>query len=102
MKPAVKPEYEFIQHMIKGVAFFGTPFQGSRNGDLLAPLAGLVAGITRMSTSFVDDMKTYSKDIPSLMMMFNRIRTEEEIEVLLFVEGKQDGPSKVVHELSTY
>ena len=87
--------------MVHGVAFFGTPFQGSRNADFVSPVAGIVAGISRMSTSFINDMKTSSKELPNLMMLFNNIKTEENIEVLLFTEKRADGPSKVVCVLPT-
>lgn len=52
-----------------------------------------------MNTNFVNDMKTTSRDLPNLHMVFNNIKTEESIEVMLFVEKKNDGPSKVVREL---
>ena len=97
-KPAVKPEYEFIQHRVYGVAFFGTPFQGSRNADFMAPVTGLVGTFARLNTNFLDDMRTSSKELPRLTMLFNNIKTEEGIEALVFVEKKTDGPSKVVRE----
>src|SRR4051812_23739787 len=83
--------------MVKGIAYFGAPFQGSRSADFMAPLASLYGSITRASTSFVGDLKTFSSDkLPSLMMLFNSIRNEEGIEVLVFIENLPDGPSKVV------
>ena len=82
--------------MVRGVAFFGTPFQGSRNADFLSPFATFVAGITRANTNFLEDMRTYSSDLPELMMIFNNVKTEEDIEVLLFIEKKNDGPTRVV------
>ncbi|RDL35947.1 uncharacterized protein BP5553_06559 [Venustampulla echinocandica] len=99
-KPAVKPEYAFIQHMVKGVAFFGTPFQGSRNADFISPVASIISGITRMNTNFITDLKTSSRELPELNMLFNHIKTEENFEVLLFVEKKADGPSKVTTRTS--
>jgi hypothetical protein len=101
-KPAVKPEYEFIQHMVQGVAFFGTPFQGSRNADLMSPVASVLSRATTVATfhkrhsNFLDEMKTNSKDLPKLTMLFNNIKNEEGIETLIFVEKRADGPAKVV------
>ncbi|KAH8665220.1 hypothetical protein BGZ60DRAFT_516466 [Tricladium varicosporioides] len=99
-KPAVKPEYDFIQHMVKGVAFFGVPFQGSSNADFISPVASIISGLTRMNTNFVKDLKTSSQELPALNMMFNRIKTEENIGVLLFTEKKADGPSKITTRTS--
>lgn len=95
-KPAIKLEYEFIQHMVYGVAFFGTPFQGSRNADFMSPVMSLIGTFSKMNTNFLDDLKTSSRDLPKLTMLFNNIKTEEGIEALVFVEKKADGPSKVV------
>lgn len=96
-KPAIKPEFQFIQQMVQGVVYFGTPFQGSRNADIMAPIASLYGSLTRVNTSFIGEMRTFSADkLPSLMMAFNNIRNEEKIEVLVFVEKLADGPAKVV------
>ena len=96
-KPAIKPEFQFIQQMVRGVAYFGTPFQGSRNADFMAPIASIVGSVTRVNTSFIGDLKTFSSDkLPRLMMLFNNIRNEEKIEVLVFIEKLPDGPAKVV------
>ena len=83
--------------MVGGVAYFGTPFQGSRNADFLTPFVTVLGGITRMNTNFVGELKTFSSNkLPSLMMVFNNIRLEEGIEVLVFVEKQPEGPAKVV------
>ena len=96
-KPAVKPEFQFIQKMVRGVVYFGTPFQGSRNADFMAPLISLVGSLTKANTNFISDLKTFpSNRLPQLMMVFNSIRKEEDIEVLVFIEKLPDGPVKVV------
>jgi hypothetical protein len=96
--------------MVYGVAFFGTPFQGSRNADFMSPVMSLIGTFSRTHTNFIDDMRTSSRDLPKLTMLFNNIKTEEEIETLVFVEKRTDGPSKVVrvathrkvHQLLTF
>jgi hypothetical protein len=82
--------------MVQGVAFFGPPFQGSRNADLMAPIASLLGTITSVRSSFVNDMRTSSRELPVLTMTFNNIITEEHIDIVLFVEKNPDGLSKVV------
>jgi hypothetical protein len=83
--------------MVGGVAYFGTPFQGSRNADFLTPFVSILGGLTRVNTNFVGELKTFSSNkLPTLMMAFNRIRVEEKIEVLVFVEKQPEGPAKVV------
>jgi hypothetical protein len=83
--------------MVRGVVYFGTPFQGSRNADLIAPIASMVGSLTRVNTNFVGDLKTFSSDkLPGLMMAFNNIRNEEKMEVLVFIEKLSDGPARVV------
>jgi hypothetical protein len=63
----------------------------------MAPIASMVGGLTRATTSFVGDLKTFSSDkLPRLMMVFNNIRNEEKIEVLVFIENLSDGPARVV------
>jgi hypothetical protein len=83
--------------MVRGVVYFGTPFQGSRNADFMAPIASVVGSLTRVNTNFVGDLKTFSSDkLPQLMMVFNNIRNEEKIDVLVYIEKLSDGPAKVV------
>ncbi len=83
--------------MVRGVVYFGTPFQGSGSADLMSPIANIVGGLTRVNTNFVNELKTFSSDkLPRLMMAFNNIRNEEKIEVLVFIEKLPDGPAKVV------
>jgi hypothetical protein len=83
--------------MVGGVVYFGTPFLGSRNADFLSPFVAILAGITSLQGNFVGDLKTFSSNkLPKLMMVFNNIRKEEGIEVLVFVEKQAEGPSKVV------
>ena len=83
--------------MVRGVVYFGTPFQGSRNADFLAPVASFVGSLTKVNTNFVADLKTFSSDkLPRLMMVFNNIRNEEKIDVLVFIEKLSDGPTRVV------
>jgi hypothetical protein len=63
----------------------------------LTPFVTLLAGITSVNTNFVGDLRTFSSNkLPNLMMVFNNIRKEEDIEVLVFVEKQAEGPSKVV------
>ena len=83
--------------MVRGVAYFGAPFQGSRNADFMSPITSIVGTLTRENTNFVRDLKTYSSDkLPRLMMIFNNIRNEDKIEVLVFIEKQSDGPVRVV------
>ena len=83
--------------MVRGIAYFGTPFQGSLNADFMAPIATFYGTLTRATTSFFGDLKTFSRDkLPQLMMDFNNIRNEEQIEVLVFIENLLDGPTRVV------
>ncbi len=83
--------------MVRGVVYFGTPFQGSVNADILAPIASLYGSLTRANTNFIKEMKTFSADkLAPLMMAFNNIRNEEDIEVLVFIEKLSDGPTRVV------
>jgi hypothetical protein len=83
--------------MVRGVVYFGTPFQGSRNADTMAPLIHAYGTLTRTGSSFVNEMRTSTAhgNAP-LMMRFNNIRNEESIDVLVFIEKLPDGPSKVV------
>jgi hypothetical protein len=77
--------------------YFGTPFQGTLNADFTTPIASLVGSLTRVHTNFVSDLRSYSSDkLPRLMMHFNKIRNEENIEVLVFIEKLSDGPARVV------
>jgi predicted HTH transcriptional regulator len=63
----------------------------------MAPIASIVGGLTRANTNFINDLKTFSSDkLPRLMMLFNSIRNEEKIEVLVFIEKLSDGPARVV------
>lgn len=83
--------------MVRGVVYFGTPFQGSLNADFTAPFANLVGTFTRSSTNYLGEMRTsHANKLAPLMMGFNNIRNEEEIEVLVFVEKLSDGPTRVV------
>jgi predicted HTH transcriptional regulator len=82
--------------MVGGVAFFGTPFQGTRNADLTSAVGSLIGTLSGMNTNFLHNLKTSSRELPKLTMLFNNIKTEEGIEVLVFVEKRRDGPSKVV------
>ncbi len=83
--------------MVRGVAYFGTPFQGSRNADFLTPFVSVLGGFTRMNTNFVGELKTFSSNkLPNLMMIFNNLRVEEGIEILVFTEKQPEGPAKVV------
>ncbi|KAL5346054.1 hypothetical protein ACLOAV_009085 [Pseudogymnoascus australis] len=100
-KPAINPEFQFIQKMVRGVVYFGTPFQGSINADFTAPLANLVGTFTRSSTNYLGEMRTsHANKLAPLMMGFNNIRNEEEIEVLVFVEKLSDGPTRVTTRTS--
>lgn len=82
--------------MVYGVAFFGVPFQGSGNADWMSPVATLLGSFTNKTSSYLPDLKTNSKSLPNLSMAYNRIKTEENIETLVFIEKKNDGPSRVV------
>ncbi|KAI9764705.1 MAG: hypothetical protein M1840_008097 [Geoglossum simile] len=100
-KPAVKPEFQFIQHMVRGVVYFGTPFQGTLNADFTTPIVSIVGSLTGVNTSFVGDLRSFSSDkLPRLMMNFNNIRNEENIEVLVFIEKLSDGPTRVTTRAS--
>jgi hypothetical protein len=100
-KPAIKPEFQFIQQMVRGVVYFGTPFQGSRNADIMTPIASIYGGLTGVSANFIGEMKTFSADrLAPLMMVFNNIRNEEKIDVLVFIEKLSDGPARVTTRTS--
>ncbi|KAH0559489.1 hypothetical protein GP486_003997 [Trichoglossum hirsutum] len=93
-KPTIQPELQFIRQMVRGVVYFGTPLQGTLNAGLTTPVVSLVGGLTRVQTNFLSDSKLFSKKLPQLMMNFNSIRNEEDIEVLVFIEHLLDGPTR--------
>jgi hypothetical protein len=57
----------------------------------------VLVGITRVNTNFIGELKTFSSNkLPNLMMVFNNIKAEEAIEVLVFVGKLPEGPSRVI------
>ncbi len=63
----------------------------------MTPIVSLYGSLTRVNTNFIGEMKTFSADkLAPLMMRFNNIRNEENIDVLVFIETRSDGPSRVV------
>jgi hypothetical protein len=94
----LKKEYEFIQGVVKGLSFFGTPFRGSGNADILSPLVSIASGIAKVSASFVNEMKSFSPNLPYLVDNFNQVAMDNKIEIIPFIEKKTDGLSKVVSD----
>ncbi|KAI9772210.1 MAG: hypothetical protein M1840_000959 [Geoglossum simile] len=90
-EPAVAPRLRFMQQ-VRGIAYFGTPFQGTCSASSGHRIMGMVKRLARPALS--------SGELSRLMTAFNDIRNGEEIEVLVFTGESPDGPKRKTTRIS--
>jgi hypothetical protein len=67
---------------VKGIVFFGTPFQGSGQADD-GSYAGLVE-ILGGNASLVKSLKSKTKALATITQKFKQVRTKHNIDVLIY------------------
>ncbi|KAK5653066.1 hypothetical protein OQA88_9352 [Cercophora sp. LCS_1] len=69
------------QCLVKGVFFFGTPFEGSK----LANNASLIVKFLKGNTSLMDSLRIRSNDLTTIVAKFNQLRSDSETKIPILI-----------------
>ena len=81
--------------VVKGIVFFGTPFQGSR----LANLAGRLSFVLRVlpvNMSFIEHLRLKDAAVDKLVSEFDALSRQMKLQLLIFYEQKKIRVFKVI------
>jgi triacylglycerol esterase/lipase EstA (alpha/beta hydrolase family) len=85
LKAMVKHAEEFLRN-VRGVAFYAVPHAGSRK--LAEYVKMLLRGNNRRHPGIVNNIRPLQRDMEQLTVDFDRIVTENEINIYAFCEGR--------------
>jgi hypothetical protein len=73
---------------IKGIAFFGTPFQGSALANIAIRFKD-IAKYFDYNIELVQNLKDHSKDLAKITSRFNQVQHRHKIEPLMYYESRR-------------
>lgn len=78
--------------LVRGIAFFGTPFEGSKLADM-APFIGPAIGLRTGPGSFISALKVKDPQVQAIIHSFDIVRREpsNRIRLVIFFEKKAMG-----------
>ncbi|KAH0556608.1 hypothetical protein GP486_005557 [Trichoglossum hirsutum] len=94
-----KDEDKYLNRLVKGVVFFGTPFWGSFNADTMSPFVSALAKVNPhgVNSALIKSLKTGDRELASLVEHFSQVRYRHDIDVKIFTETLQTGILLVTH-----
>ena len=90
--------------VVKGIAFFSTPFQGSRLADVAGSLSFLLR-VLPVNMSFIEHLRLKDATVNAIVDQFDALSRQMELPLLIFHEQRKIRVLKVfkfrVHDLTS-
>jgi hypothetical protein len=92
-----KDEDRYLDGLVKGITFIGTPFWGSFNALTIVPYIKILGKYNRhhKSADLVASLRANDAELSNLVAHFSQIRSQHDIDIKIFYESLVVGTSLV-------